>query len=645
MCLITSCAITKKDAEAIERGEKHREDYILKSWNDLIEESEGNIEFKSNFEALAWLLANNRLHIKIGFNIINDKILTNEQSKFHEKIAIYEDYYGDLLLLHGSSNETQSGYTLNREFVAIQEGWRENEIIEQCMNEFNALWNDDDPNSRVMEIPEVLKEKLMELVPEDTGYRYKKRKLVRYSRISNKESTELPKKELRKYQQDAIDSWVKADFKGILNMATGTGKTFTALNAIKQNCSLEEGVLLIVVPQTEIAKQWQKDCQSIFGVNTPILLCSGINPSWKKEINSRLHASLIEFNIVIAINNTFARDYFFDYISPYLKRMTIIVDEVHEIGAPKSKEKLNLLYRIPKRLGLSATPERMRDSEGNEAISGFFGGQVYIFTMRQAIYPPSGDIKERYLSPYKYYMHYSSLTSSELEKYRELTNEIKKYYSPEQDPESSRAKKYDQLCRQRSAIVKGSDDRLTRLIEILRGYDPDLNPNNDGTYSKCIIYCNTVKESRAIYRMLNNLELNAVEYHNDMKSREKILNAFEHSSFIRYIISIGCLDQGVDLPVCDGAIILSSTSNPRQYIQRRGRVLRTNGGKKKMAYIHDVIVTPYRYEDLIQEKMYLDDVESSIVIKQINRVETFIDDSSNVAECERKLLELKRVLW
>ena len=117
MCLITSGAISKKDAEAMERGEKHREDYVMKSWNDLIEEAEGNIEFKSNFEALAWLLANNRLHIKIGFNIKNGEILTNQQSKFHEKIAIYEDYFGDLLLLHGSSNETQSGYSLNRVLV------------------------------------------------------------------------------------------------------------------------------------------------------------------------------------------------------------------------------------------------------------------------------------------------------------------------------------------------------------------------------------------------------------------------------------------------------------------------------------------------------------------------------------------------
>ncbi len=643
MCLITSCAISRRDAEAIERGEKHKEEYILKSWNDLIEETDGNIELKSNFEALAWLLANNRLHIKVGFNIKNGELLTNQQSKFHEKIALYEDYCGDLLLLHGSSNETQSGYTLNREFVAIQEGWRDNEIIGQCMSEFNTLWNNEDSNSEVMEIPEALREELLEFVPEDVSYRYKKGKIVRHG-SSSKESAVSSGKELRKYQQDAIDSWVKADFKGILNMATGTGKTFTALNAIKQNCSLEEGVLLIVVPQTEIAKQWEKDCLSLFGEKTPVLLCSGINPNWKNEINSRLHASIVEFNVVIAINNTFARDYFFDYISPYLKRMTIIVDEVHEIGAPKSKEKINLLYKVPKRLGLSATPERMRDSDGNEAIASFFGKQIYIFTMHQAIYPPSGDMKERYLSPYKYYMHYSSLTPSELEKYRELTNEIKKYYSPEQDPDSSRAKKYDCLCRQRSAIVKGSNDRLSRLAEILNDYDSDLNPNIKDTYSKCIIYCNTVKESKVIYKLLISLKLNAVEYHNDMKSRERILDAFEHSSFIRYIISIGCLDQGVDLPVCDGAIILSSTTNPRQYIQRRGRVLRTNGGKKKMAYIHDVIVTPYRYEDIVQEKKYLDNIESSIVVKQIVRVETFIDDSSNAVECEKKLLELKKVL-
>ena len=644
MYLITSSEISRKDAEAVKRSEQFKEELLMKSWDELMIEVEGNAVVKSNLEALSWLLANGRLKLKIGFNIRDGKILSNDDSKFHEKIAIYEDYYGDKLLVLGSSNESLSGYTHNRESVSIQESWKHNLCIDQFTKEFEDLWGNGDPNSIVMDVPVALERQLIKFVPEDPNYRFRKEKVLHDHQSLEKDSETESPRELRTYQQIAIDSWENAGYKGILNMATGTGKTFTALSAIKQKCSLEEGILLIVVPQSEIAKQWEKNCILIFGKSTSILMCNGYNSTWKKDIEFKLYESAIEFKVIIVTNNTFARDYFFDFISPYLKRITMIADEVHEIGAPKAKEKLELLNKIPKRLGLSATPERMRDPDGNNAIARFFGNQIYYFSMRDAIYPPSGDLRDRYLCPYRYYIHYSSLTSTELDTYCKLSEDIKKYYSPNQEPESLRAKKYDHLCRLRSMVVKGSENRLKILEDILRQYDPDLNPAIDDTYSKCIIYCNTTKESSQIYEMMHNFDLNAVQYHNNIKNRESILETFATSSFIRYVISIACLDQGVDLPVCDGAIILSSTTNERQYIQRRGRVLRTNDGKKKMAYIHDVVVTPYEYDDLITEKKYLDELESNMVSKQINRVGIFIDDSDNSAECESKLLDLKKVL-
>lgn len=646
MYLITSSEISIEDAKAIERGEHSKEELLIKPWTELIKEVEGDIELKNNFEALAWLLANDRLQIKIGFNVRNGERLTNKESKFHEKIAIFEDYYGDKLLILGSTNESYSAYTQNREFVSVQESWKPNSIIDECMKEFEDLWYDTDPNSKIMDVSEVLRKQLAEFVPNDPDYRYKRKKKEYNDELENLEAESKPGtiKELREYQVKAIDAWVSAGYRGIINMATGTGKTFTALNAIKLKTNTQDGILLIVVPQSEIAEQWRKDCIAIFGGSSPILLCSGTNPNWRKEIGNCLYESAVEFKIIITINNTFSNNYFIDMILPYLKRITIIVDEVHEIGAPKTREKLELLNNIPKRLGLSATPERMRDQDGNAAIMNYFGDQIFYFSMHDAINPPSGDLKDRYLCPYKYYVHYSSLTSEELEDYRNITMEIKKYYSANQSPESMRAKKYDHLCRLRSQIIKGSTDRLIQLTTILNQYDPDLNPDVNETYSKCIIYCNNIKESDKIFKIMRSLDLNVVQYHSNLKNREKILETFETSSFFRYIISIGCLDQGVDLPICDGAIILSSTSNERQYIQRRGRVLRLNP-KKKMAFIHDIVVTPYDYDDLITEKQYLDELESSIILKQIKRVETFIDDSDNLSECESKLFELKRILW
>ncbi len=574
-------------------------------------------------------------------NIIDGRLVSNKTSKFHEKVAIYEDYEGERLLTLGSLNETGSGYTRNRESISVQEGWRSDELLNQCMEEFDRLWNNLDPNTEVMPIPEALEKDLISFAPTDSNYRFRRKKMKGVN-TSIKEKTN--ERKLRDYQQDAIDRWVENGRVGILNMATGTGKTFTALNAIKQKCSTEEGILLIVVPQYEIAKQWEKDCREVFGSDVSILMCSGHNSSWKKDIEMRLHVSLVEFNILIVINNTFSRDYYYNFIKPYLKRITLLGDEVHEMGATKAKSQLERLDDIPRRLGLSATPERMRDPDGNEAICRFFGNQVYYYSMHEAIYPSSGDYSNRYLCPYNYYVHYSSLNSEELDRYHEITGEIRKYYSPGADPDSARVKKYDQLCRLRSLIIKGSENRLDKLMSILKEYDCDLNPNVGATYSKCIIYCNTIKESKKIYSMMRSIGLSVVEYHNDVGSRESILESFSTSSFIRYVISIGCLDQGVDLPVCDGAIIMSSTSNERQYIQRRGRVLRTNGGRKKMAYIHDILVTPYEYEDLIYDRKHLDDIESSIITKQIKRIETFIDDSDNLVENEDKLLELKRIL-
>jgi superfamily II DNA or RNA helicase len=629
MFMIIGNSITEDDVEALNRGVTDRE-LLEKKWSECLAEIENDIRVKDRFEALAWLLANNKLEIKIGVNLENGEIISSTGSKFHEKVTIFEDEFGDSIQTDGSQNETFSAYELNRESFCVHRSWinGQTEFIENARSTFWDLWNNMDPMSRTYDISTAMREGLISFASTEAP---------RLECGGKGEHSGKEKMELRRYQMDAIEAWNRAGNKGVLEMATGTGKTITALSAVEKFCSVGK-ILLIVVPQKELASQWADECNNIFGNCVDILECHSYNKKWKEKIRPFLTQSRWGFKVVITIVNTFRTDFFQEVIARRLSCMLLVCDEVHELGAELSRTVFQKISGIDIRLGLSATPERQWDSQGNTSIKEYFNGDpVFVYGLDKAINPEPG--YEKCLCDYDYHFRTCHLSSDELESYINLTEQIEKkchFIDIEDMFQNNDNKELQRLLNNRARVVKGCRNRVDRLFRIITEEGDNLN--------SCIIYCNTINEIDAIAARLVRIGKTAVGYHShlDPEERNTALKAFRDGT-ARFIVAVGCLDQGVDIPSCDGAVIMSSSKNPREYVQRRGRVLRLYKNKKK-ATIFDMLVLPYPEEDLENGRVWLDSHELNLINSQFKRVEEFAASATNKSDFELEYARIKRMV-
>ena len=279
-------------------------------------------------------------------------------------------------------------------------------------------------------------------------------------------------------------------------------------------------------------------------------------------------------------------------------------------------------------MGLSATPLTLWDQERNDMVLEYFGGIIYRWTIHDAIHPPKGF--DPCLSPYYYHVEFCTLGADEMERYNELSAEISKItarLNPDKEGFNKRLDSNPALQRllfERSDVVQECESRFDLLRKVVAKYDSVLR--------KCIVYCNTLEEIDRVQKILSSMGYDSVKYHSQLKgkSRESALEDFRHGSS-RFIIAKGCLDQGVDIPNCDSAIIMSSSREPREYIQRRGRVLRLSD-RSKIATIIDFFVLPYDYDSIATGSVSLDRTESDVIRKQLDRIGIFIDDSFNAVD-------------
>ncbi len=634
MYLIIGNSVSEEDADALMKGYLKMDDLLLKKWDDCISTTYGNSVLKNRFEALSWLLANDKMKIKIGVNLDNDgKIIPSDISKFHEKIMIFEDSNGNMIHAEGSNNETVSALAPNRESFSVHKSWIQGhkDIIQDAREEFWELWNNKDPASRTFEIPDALYKNIIKYSPKEMP------EIDNYERLEKKT---IEKRELRKYQSDAIESWERCGYKGILEMATGTGKTFTALKAIER-IRTDGLCLIITVPQKELAEQWIGDCRSVFGEDVPLLECRE-RTGWKTVIKQFVRLSKSRFSIMVTVIDTFVSETFQQSILPIVENIALTSDEVHEMGATKSMGALQELSPIRYRLGLSATPLHYWDTERNDDLTLFFGNVIFSWDMKKAINPPHGYLP--CLVPYSYQIKFSCLDEKELDDYCKISNEINKYIArKEKDLKMSfmkiirEDKNLQNLLFKRTAIIQRSKDRLNILKEIIT--------ENISILKKCIIYCENIKEIETIRKIVTNMGYDTLIFHSGLKSEERknALKDFRYGTS-RFIIAVGCLDQGVDIPNCDSAIILSSSKNPREYVQRRGRILRPNGKEKTISNIFDVIVFPFSVEWMLSHEEEITNLEKDLIRSQISRLEAFTEESINLGENRRVLIDIKKVI-
>jgi superfamily II DNA or RNA helicase len=648
MRMVINHLLSEKDKEAILKAENLDSNKTIFDLNDVVSLGKILDDYdKHFFECLAYLIAEKRIEIKIIKPKYSDGIAHYKEGVFFDG----ENCVG----YSGSCNFTYYGLSQNKEKLNIFLSWengRSNKFIKNQLKIIDDYFNEKESDVEYLSADEIEvairdkfgKKDIDELLVQEDELIKRKMSLVKNPKLKGtilklhedidraRRSPRFPYKEgAREYQVDAFNSWVSNDYKGIFAMATGTGKTITALNCLLNEYQKDKTYkAIIVVPTTALLEQWKKECLK-FNYRNIITVSSKEN--WNDNLAfANTATKFIDTSfIVIVTYASLGKPKFQSHFTQLPKETLLIADEVHNMG---SQGILKLLPKIhlEKRIGLSATPHRKFDEGGNEAIENFFNDKspyVVSYSMKQAL-----DVG--WLSQYTYHPHVVSLNEVELKEYIKISNQLLMHI----DPKTHTYKKspiVDMLLLARKRIIHKALNKIDAFKEILRsefrrkgnlkytlvyvpeGLEPDYSETDIDTETEEDI--SLINEyTRAVSATDDSLMVK--QYTASSKNREQILKDYEEGK-VHVLTSMKCLDEGVDVPRSELAIFCSSTGNPRQFIQRRGRVLRLHKDKVH-AVIHDLVVVPEISES---ESNY--NMERNLVKKELERVVDFSNLAMN----------------
>jgi superfamily II DNA or RNA helicase len=544
---------------------------------------------------------------------------------YHEKRGIAVDEIGQTVAFFGSANETMAGWGKdgNVEAIDVFRSWlpQDRERTDDHIEKFDQVWQGRRKGVMVKSLPEAVKERLLRAAPSDQDEFY--RTLKAYQRLRGLKVEDEPtcdplseiiappaQRHLDTNQTAALRAWIDAGCRGLLKLATGAGKTLTALRGVRLHTN--DGLpALILVPSKLLLRQWKSEIMAELP-DSIVMLAGDSHVKW--NLPGRVEAFLSpnttgERRIILATMQTASSERFRSLLKKHLvQNLLLVADEVHQMGSIENQK----LFKVQagKRLGLSATPERFGDPEGTSLLMDYFGGIVGpIVTLSDAI-------RSGRLVPYRYFPHFATLSETEREQWIEISLRIRKAYSraPRDGGGRPVENEYIRLLKiQRSWIPKKASQKVKITQRILRDHF------ENGQH--WLVYCENQEQIKEISDACLSMGVNALTYHTAMGGdAETTLNYF--ISYGGILLSIRCLDEGVDIPVISHAIILASSQNPRQFIQRRGRVLRAHPNKA-IAEIHDILVIPSNIDDADQD---------SLTISEFTRAIEFAKDSINQAE-------------
>ncbi len=562
--LICSPELSEEDIDSIALGYARKSDVVGDRLLQQIEELLAAEETAFNTRVLATLISVGALEIKVA-------VRADRKGLYHEKIGVFSDGIGNAVSFKGSANETWSGWHPQGNFESIEVfcSWRgglEAERVKKHTAHFDALWAEDDLDIEVFSFPTEAVAHLKKAAFKDLDAMHPKD-----IPPSEKRRTSLP------HQDAAVSAWLSRGGRGIFEHATGSGKTFTALMVIRRH--IEAGKpALVVVPSRLLLDQWASEIKDEIS-EAALLLAGGGNNAWRAPHRLRgltgpdtAHGG----RIVLATMQTASMAAFRDTIIDG-EHLLLVADEVHQIGSPQHTHIMTLNAGC--RLGLSATPIRYGDPEGTRRIFEYFGG----------IIPPpitlTDAIEASRLVPYEYFPHALNLTEEEADEWRNYTDRIRREIARQKPddagvcPLSDKAK---MLLIQRSRIAKKAATKVGLACDVLKVHFEKGQ--------SWLVYCEDADQLAQVLAALRQEGMEPVEYHSKMEGdRASTMSWFR--SFGGILVSIRCLDEGVDIPDVSHALILASSQNPRQFIQRRGRVLRRTADKQ-VAIVHDTIVAP-----------------------------------------------------
>ena len=633
--IVASPYLSDEDIEAIKTGYENRKEVIeqalLRQLHDPV-----NYYASERMNMLANLVADGILDIRIAYTMDRSGM-----GMYHEKMGIIEDDEGNVIAFSGSNNESATAMSINYETMDVFRNWgdsSEKERVQLKCNAFHSIWNNNEPNIEVMEFENITKALIEKYRRKSTNFNIDKEEYPDGVSTEGERSIDkttiaprIPEGfELRDYQLEAIDKWEEQDFKGIFDMATGTGKTYTGLGAAARlSKRLEDRLALIIVcPYQHLVEQWVEDIV-LFGMKPIIGYSSSIQRSWKKNLESAIRDQKLkvrkrEFFCFVTTNATFSSEFVQNQLSKIRSDILLMVDEAHNFGADNLRRLLLPNYKY--RLALSATLDRHGDPEGTEALYRYFGGKCIEYSLEKAI----GEGK---LTPYKYYPVIVSLSDIELQEYDNLTTQIAKCLTKDKRGKTVLSEKGKRLALQRSRLVAGASGKIQALEKYIMPYIEDKH---------ILVYCGatTVFDGNQENMQIDNDEIRQIDLVTDLlgnklhmkvsqftskenvEERNILKREFAEGSNLQALIAIKCLDEGVNIPKIKTAFILASTNNPKEYIQRRGRVLRLAEGKD-YAEIYDFITLPRKLDEvtgITEEQMKR---ELTLVKNELCRAEEF----------------------
>jgi DNA phosphorothioation system restriction enzyme len=626
MRLITCPRLSKSDVEAIEGAVSSLEDVILKNFITDYECIETQFQ-KSHVSALGWMIANGYLDIKIavlkknGHMCSEDEI--NEHAMVHQKVGIMYDDEGNSISFSGSNNESATGWIENIEEFKVFRSWSEegNYYLQTDIKKFDGFWNEETrKDCEIYSLPEAIKKQLFK-ISED--FYIEDLAVKKYFEKSSFKKDQREELRLFFYQKEAVDMWINNDKKLLLQMATGCGKTRTAIGCIQKVLEEKKPIVIIIsCPQPTLSFQWKDDIEKLKVEYDKSIVLDGSISKWDEKLRKEINMMLVlgkKSLIVYTTHKLCAKERFTNVINEFDDvTMFLIGDEVHGMGAKEARKGLLSTYKY--RLGLSATPDRWFDSFGSKIINTYFGGQSFVFSILDAQSSDNPYTLKPYLVNYTYHPEFVQLTDNEMDEYIKLTNKITRM---SRSTNEEMADSVEFLMFQRANIEKNAKEKYELLIKILDRLGDDCEDT--------IIFVSDEQIGR-VMKILGNRGIRAHKFtesegrnpsneYGGLSERQDIINRFKKKQF-QVLVAIKCLDEGIDIPSAKRAIVMASSTNPREYVQRIGRIIRQDYGKFE-ADIYDMIIHP----DLMRiTDETIREMEKRIFKKEMDRV---LDLSSN----------------
>ncbi len=602
MRLILGAFVDAEDIEAVQKGldaralsERVGQDFLRE-----IDRVDDDL-FRDRFEALAWLVAKGRLDVKVALR---------PKGMYHDKIGIISDENGDSVVFSGSANESLHALlpTHNYESIDVFPSWRpELEGYHRPHREsFERLWSNTSRNTAVVDVPTAVRERLLTVGERIQAPPDPNRELAIAQRIADQESGEsvggpprVPSTvggvafKIRDHQRAALKAWqLTGDYQGILDLATGAGKTITAAYAVTQMTKAIRGLTVIIaVPYQNLADQW---CDNLALFSIRPLRCYVSKSAWLGELQSLIldiELGVAPFTAIVVVNRTLRSPEFQRLVARIPGQQLLwIGDECHHHGSQAFKDALPKQAKY--RLGLSATPEHYLDATRNARLDDYYGKVVFTYSLAQAI-------QDKVLTPYDYFPHLVELTTAEAEEFIALSVEIGRAMAREGGGEPSLGLKA--LMMKRSRVIASARNKIPSLRTVLRNREPephtlfycgdgyvDTEDDDDGRDDDDPGFSG--RQIEVVCEQLDELgwTMSRFTSREPRKEREHILANFR-IGLVDAMVAIKCLDEGIDVPACRTAYILASSRDPRQFIQRRGRILRRSPSKD-VAIIHDFVV-------------------------------------------------------